>query len=94
MLASRTGATKLCAVCLTRVEHRNDVRAVFRGAVERPISVDRRITPIRSDQIVQILFFVEPIPGRDDDIALGALGPRGFVCGSSPLAMRSVQSAK
>ena len=42
---------------------------------------------------MQIFFFVEPIPGRDDDIALDSLGPLGFVCGSSPLAIRSVQSA-
>ena len=62
-----------------RVEHRHVVGRIFRRAVERTVGVDRRIAPIRRDQIVQILVGRRPVPGGDDEIALDAGRARRLV---------------
>ena len=42
---------------------------------------------------MQVVLRIGEVPLRDDDVALLALRPWGFAAGSSPAAMRSVQSA-
>ena len=62
-------------VCL-RIEDRDVVHAVFGRTDHRAVRVDRRITPVRGNQVVEILFLVGPVPGGDHDVALDALRPR------------------
>ena len=62
-----------------RIEDRHVVGRIFRRAVERAVGVDRRIAPVRRDQVVQVLVRRRPVPGGDDDVALDALRPRRLV---------------
>ena len=62
-----------------RIEDRHLVGRIFRRAVERTVGVDRRLAPVRRDQVVQILVGRRPVPGGDDEIALDARGPRRLV---------------
>ena len=39
--------------CVYRIEDGNHIDAEFGGAIHRAISVDRRVTPIRGDQVVR-----------------------------------------
>ena len=59
-----------------RVEDRHVVAGVLALTVERAVSVDRRITFVAGDQVMQILFRVVPVAQRDDDVALHTLRPR------------------
>ncbi len=68
-----------------RIEDRNDIDAQFSRAVNRTVGVDRRKAPIGSDQIVQIMLVIEPIPSRHDDVALGPLRPCRFGMGQLAL---------
>ena len=67
------------------IEDRQDVGRVFGRAEHRAVGVDRRIAPVRSDQVVQIFLRVAPVPGRDDDVALEPLRPRRLVLGQLAL---------
>jgi hypothetical protein len=40
------------------------------------VGIDRRVAPIRSDQVVQVMLLAAPFPGGDDHVALNALRPR------------------
>ena len=45
-----------------RVKDRHVVGGIFRRAVKRPLGVDRRIAPVRRDQVVQIFVRRRPFP--------------------------------
>ena len=68
-----------------RIEDRHVVGRIFRRAVERAVGIDRRIAPVRRDQVVQIFVRRRPFPRRDDDVALDALRPRRLVLGQFAL---------
>ncbi len=55
------------------VEDRNDVGRVFRRAEQWAIAVDRWVTPIGGDQVVEVVLVVAPVPGGDDEVALEPL---------------------
>ena len=67
------------------IEDRHVVGRIFRRPIERAIGIDRRLAPIRRDQIVQVLVRLRPVPGGDHDIALDARGPRRLVLGQFAL---------
>ena len=62
-----------------RIEDRHVVGRIFRRAVERAVGIDRRIAPVRRDQVVQVLVRRRPVPGGDDEIALDAGRPLRLV---------------
>ena len=61
-----------------RIEDRHVVGRVFVRAVQRAVGVDRRIAPVRGNQIVDEMLLRRPFPRRDDDVALDACRPRRF----------------
>ena len=91
--ASRTGAVKFDGGVLFRIEDRHHVGAVLGASRTLAVGIDRRVAPIRGDQVVQVMLVVEPIPGRDDDVALDALRPRRLRMGQLALgdAVRPVR---
>ena len=62
-----------------RIEDRAVVGRIFRRAVQQAVGVDRRIAPIRRDQVVHVLVGRRPVPGGDDEVALDAGRPRRLV---------------
>src|SRR5688500_15275704 len=48
---------------------------MFSGTVERTVGIDGRITPVRRDQVMQIMFFRQPIPRGNHDVTLDSLRP-------------------
>ncbi len=82
------------------IEDRHHVGRVFRRAVELAVGVDRRIAPVRRDQVVHVLVGRRPRPRGDHDVALDALRPlrlgeRQFAVGDAlgPLAEIFVRHA-
>ena len=61
-----------------RIEDGNNIDANLGGAVNRAIGIDSGVATIRSDQVVQVMLIVEPIPRGDDDVALDSLRPGGL----------------
>ena len=93
VFGSRTGIFTCVALCCDRVEDREEIRALLGRAVDRAVGVDRGIALVGRDLVVQVVLGPGPVPQRDDDVALDALRPRRLRAGSSPAAIRSVQSA-
>ena len=48
-----------------RIEDRHVVGGIFRRAVQRAVGIDRRIAPVRRNQIVQIFVGRRPLPRSD-----------------------------
>ncbi len=61
---------------MDRIEHRNGVRAQFRRAVEQAVGVDGGLALVGRDEVVQVVFRIEPIAHRDDEAALDPDRPR------------------
>ena len=62
-----------------RIEDRHVVGRILGRAVERAVGIDRRLAPVRRDQVVQVLVGRRPFPRGDDDVALEPLRPRRLV---------------
>ena len=56
-----------------RVEHREIVAAQLERAVEQSVRVERRVAPVRRDDVVEIRLGIRPVPLGDDDVALESL---------------------
>src|SRR3989442_13680153 len=60
------------------IEDRHVVARVFIRAIERTVSIDGRMAPVRRDQVVNKGLLCTPLPRGDDDVALDTLGARRF----------------
>ena len=58
------------------IEPRQVIRTDFGGAVKFAVGVQRGITPVGRDLVVQICLRIGPVPLRDDDVPLEALRTR------------------
>ena len=93
VFGSRTGSLHLARRVAAPDRAPGGIGAHLERAVDQAVGVDRGIAPVGRDLVVQVGLRVGPVPQRDDDVALDALRPRRLRGGTSPAAMRSVQSA-
>ena len=67
------------------IQNRHVIAGMFALPVKRTIGVHRWIAPVARDEIMQILLLIVPVAQGDDDVALGALGPRRLGVGQLPI---------
>ena len=93
VLGSRTGILIWLWPCSDRIEHRHEVGAPFGRAVERAIGVDGRIAPVGRRSRRADRPWASTSPRRVTTILRSTpCGRCGLADGSSPAAIRSVQS--
>ena len=63
------------ALFCDRIEHRHEVGALLRRAVDRAVGVDGRVALVGRDLVVQVVLRRRPVPHADHDVALDALRP-------------------
>ena len=60
------------------IQHRNEVGALLRRAVDQAAGVQGGVAPVRADFVVEIAFRARPIPKRDHHITLDPLRAHGY----------------
>ena len=71
------------------IENRDDIGAVLGRPVKWTMGVDRRVTLIGRDQVVKVMLFVQPVPRRDNDVALDALRSLGLAVGQRQTGVKA-----
>ena len=92
VLGSRTGSFHFRGGVVLRVQDRDEIRALLRGPVELAVGVDRGFAPVGRDLVVEI--GGGPTQSHRVRTTLRSMpcGRVGCANGSSPAAIRSVQS--
>ena len=61
------------------IEHWNEVRALFRRAIDLAIGINSGRAPVGGDEVMHVTRGRAPVPGSDDDVALYTLRSRRLV---------------